>query len=170
MKNLGRSLRLAREDLGISIEELAEVTRIDPKYLLAMERGDFDLLPGPVYIRSYLRTYAIYVDLDPRQIIRLYQERKQAESESLSRTTRVQREMKLQGKEISQPHRKQKQDFSHTSEKMVTRSRAAVKRPSKSKKKNVSGFAKFYNGLLIIGFLLLLVAASVVLYLRITTS
>jgi cytoskeletal protein RodZ len=164
LKELGNRLLLVREKLGISIEELANATRIEQKYLLAMERGDFDLLPGPIYIRSYLRTYAIYVELDPRQIVRLYQEREQVISESLSRTTRVQREI-----ESPLPNRKQKQDFSRSSGKMVTMSRTTVRNPSKLKEKK-SGFAKFYTGFLITGFLLLLIVAGVVFYLRSTTT
>jgi cytoskeletal protein RodZ len=164
LKELGNRLLLVREKLGISIEELANATRIEQKYLLAIERGDFDLLPGPIYIRSYLRTYAIYVELDPKQIVRLYQEQEQVISESLSRTTRVQREM-----ESTLPNRKQKQDFSRSSGKMVTMSRTAVRNPSKLKEKK-SGFAKFYTGFLITGFLLLLIVAGVVFYLRSTTT
>lgn len=164
MKELGKRLRLAREQLGVSVEELAEATRIEPKYLLAMELGEFDKLPGPIYIRSYLRTYAIYLNLDPRGIVKLYQDQKQVVSEPLSRTTRIQREKKLQETE----YRNQKQDFSRSSEKMVTMSRTAVRKQSrqKSHRKKSSNFSRVYNGLLIAGFLLLLVAAGVVIYLQ----
>ncbi len=176
MKELGSRLRLAREELGISIEELASATRIEPKYLFAMERGNFEVFPGPTYIRSYLRTYAIYVNLDPRQVIQFYQKQNQAQTqavgETLSRTARMQKvtAQQQQEKELSSISRTQKQDFSRTSGKMVTMSRTAVKRPTKSKRKKISGFARFYNGLLIVGFLLLLVAAGVVIYLRASSS
>lgn len=176
MKELGYHLRSTREKLGISIEELSEATRIEVEYLDAIERGEFEALPGPVYIRSYLRTYSIYVNLDPRKVIKIYQENKQTTDESLSRTARIQREQQLtdQHPVLS---RSKKQEFGRSSEKMVTKTRSAVENPSKtrktkkkaSKQKN-SGFAKFYNGLLITGFLLLLVATGVVVYLRSTTS
>lgn len=176
MKELGYHLRSTREKLGISIEELSEATRIEVEYLDAIERGEFEALPGPVYIRSYLRTYSIYVNLDPRKVIKIYQENKQTTDERLSRTARLQREQQLtdQHPVLS---RSKKQEFGRSSEKMVTKSRSAVENPSKtrkakkkaSKQKN-SGFAKFYNGLLITGFLLLLVATGVVVYLRSTSS
>ncbi|MXQ52288.1 helix-turn-helix domain-containing protein [Shimazuella alba] len=175
MEDLGYHLRSAREQLGISIEELSETTKIDLEYLMAMERGDFDALPGPVYVRSYLRTYSIYVNLDPRQINKIYQEKKQASTETLSRTTRVQRQLEHQNSgSTATLSRSQKQDLGRSSEKMVTMSRSAVKNQTKkkktSKKKKDSGFAKFYNGMLIVGFLLLLVASGVIIYLRSTTS
>ncbi|WP_028775821.1 helix-turn-helix domain-containing protein [Shimazuella kribbensis] len=178
MEQLGYHLRSSREQLGISIEELSNATRIDLEYLKAMEQGDFDSLPGPVYIRSYLRTYSIYVNLDPRKMIKMYQMKKEASGEQLSRTTRVQREMELQrSDENTSLSRSKKQEFGRSSEKMVTMSRAAAKNQTKTKKtktkknkKKVSGFAKFYNGLLIAGFLLLLVGTGIVLYLRLSTT
>lgn len=178
MKELGYHLRSTREKLGISLEELSAATRIEIEYLHAIERGDFEALPGPVYIRSYLRTYSIYVNLDPRKVIKIYQNSRQAEGEQLSRTARIQKEQQLQHSDQNQIlSRSKKQEFERSSEKMVTMSRAAVKKQSqlpkhqkKEKKKQISGFAKFYNGLLITGFLLLLVAAGVVFYLRTTSS
>ncbi|MCH5586431.1 helix-turn-helix domain-containing protein [Shimazuella sp. AN120528] len=177
MKELGYHLRSTREQLGISIEELSEATRIEIKYLEAIERGDFEALPGPVYIRSYLRTYSIYINLDPRKVIKIYQESKQVAAEHLSRTARIQREQVLQrSDETSVLSRSKKQEFGRSSEKMVTMSRAVKnqsqtnKSKKKAKKKKDSGFAKFYNGLLITGFLLLLVAAGIVVYLRSTST
>jgi hypothetical protein len=178
LKELGYHLRSKREQLGISIGELSEATRIEVEYLDAIEHGDFEALPGPVYIRSYLRTYSICVKLDPRKVIKIYQESKQAAGESLSRTARIQKEQELQRSDENPVlSRSKKQEFGRSSEKMVTMSRSAVKNQSqvrkpkkKANKKKVSGFAKFYNGLLITGFLLLLVAAGVVVYLRSTSS
>jgi hypothetical protein len=178
LEELGYHLRSSREQLGISIEELSNATRIDLEYIKAMERGDFDKLPGPVYIRSYLRTYSIYVNLDPRKIMKMYQMKKDANGERLSRTSRVQKEMELQrSDENTSLSRSKKKEFGRSSEKMVTMSRAAVNKQTKTKKskanknkKKISGFAKFYNGLLIAGFLLLLVGTGIVLYLRLSTS
>lgn len=170
MKELGNRLRLAREQLGISIEELSSATRIEPKYLFALERGNFDALPGATYIRSYLRTYAIYVNLDPRQVISFYQKQQTLSQAPLSRTTRVQRVMEEQENVNSSIPRNQKQEFSRTSGKMVTMSRTEIKQKTKPKRKKDSGFARFYNGLLIVGFLLLVVAAGIVIYLRVSSK
>jgi cytoskeletal protein RodZ len=56
---------------GLTLDELAYTSRIDKKFLVALERGDWDLLPGPIYVRSYLRTYSIIVGLDPQYMMRL---------------------------------------------------------------------------------------------------
>lgn len=66
---LGLQLRKARESLGISLEELEAHTRIQKQYLAAIEKGQYHLLPGAVYVRSYVRTYALAVGLDPRQAL-----------------------------------------------------------------------------------------------------
>lgn len=177
MKELGYHLRSTREKLGISIDELSEATRIEVEYIDAIERGEFETLPGPVYIRSYLRTYSIYVNLDPRKVIKIYQEYQQSAEERLSRTARIQREQQQLFDQHPVLSRSKKQEFGRSSEKMITKSRSTDENPSitrKSKKKaskqKNSGFAKFYNGLLITGFLLLLVATGVVVYLRSASS
>jgi transcriptional regulator with XRE-family HTH domain len=178
LKELGYHLRSTREKLGISIEELSEATRIEIEYLDAIERGEFEALPGPVYIRSYLRTYSIYVKLDPRKVIKIYQESKQATEEPLSRTARIQREQQqtLTGQNTVLS-RSKKQEFGRSPEKLVTKPHSAVENVSKTRKakkraskQENSGFAKFYNGFLITGFLLLLVATGVVVYLRSTSA
>ena len=51
-------LRSARQEAGLSIEELSARTRIKPAYLLALERGDYHQLPGEFFARAFLRTYA----------------------------------------------------------------------------------------------------------------
>jgi cytoskeletal protein RodZ len=170
LEGLGYYLRSSREELGISIEELSAATRIDIQYLQAMERGDFAALPGPVYIRSYLRTYSIYVNLDPREVIKVYQQKKQQSgtTQTLSRTARVQKQMELEQSKknaVATVSRSKKQEFNQDTEKRITRSQKAVKAKSKS-----FGFADLYNMMLITGFVLLLLGTGVVLYLRWSTD
>ncbi|GMA48914.1 hypothetical protein GCM10025857_02710 [Alicyclobacillus contaminans] len=52
MKELGRVLRNRREQLNITLDELQEKTKIRKRYLIALEDGDWDLLPGDVYARG----------------------------------------------------------------------------------------------------------------------
>ena len=51
-------LRAAREQAGVPIEEIAARTRIKVAFLHAMERGEFERLPGEFFARAFLRTYA----------------------------------------------------------------------------------------------------------------
>ncbi|MGI8632402.1 MAG: helix-turn-helix domain-containing protein [Solirubrobacterales bacterium] len=69
---VGSNLRETRLRLGISIDELEERTKIRAKYLRALENEEWDLLPGPAYIRSFLRTYADTLGLDAQVLLDEY--------------------------------------------------------------------------------------------------
>jgi cytoskeletal protein RodZ len=64
---LGAWLQQRREELGISLEQAEEETRIRARYLEALEAEDYESLPGPVVGRGFLRNYAVYLELDPDQ-------------------------------------------------------------------------------------------------------
>ena len=53
----------------IDINEVETRTKIRAKYLRAIENEEWDLLPGEVYVKSFLRTYGEYLGLDTRQLI-----------------------------------------------------------------------------------------------------
>jgi cytoskeletal protein RodZ len=65
---VGPALRRAREVRGLSLDEAARDTRLRVDQLDALEREDFDVLPGEVYVRASLRTYASYLGLDADEI------------------------------------------------------------------------------------------------------
>jgi cytoskeletal protein RodZ len=65
-------LKLQRESKGIEIQEIAEYTKINPKYLHAIESGDFKVLSN-VYMRLFLRSYAQYIDADAHQALDDYE-------------------------------------------------------------------------------------------------
>jgi cytoskeleton protein RodZ len=67
----GRRLKRARESRGLTLEDVARMTGIEPQYLQAIESGQLEALPGP-YVRSYLRSYALCVGEDPQALIRMY--------------------------------------------------------------------------------------------------
>lgn len=71
-KTIGEVLRLARINQGFSLEELQGKTEIELKLLEAMENDDFDQLPSPFYVRSFLRKYAWAVELDERIVLDAY--------------------------------------------------------------------------------------------------
>jgi cytoskeleton protein RodZ len=63
----GNWLRERREELGISLEQVEEETRIRVRYLEALESGEFEALPDPFVGRGFLRNYAAYLGLDPQE-------------------------------------------------------------------------------------------------------
>ena len=69
---IGEALRNARLTKDYSFEYLEEATKIRTKYLKALEEENFAVLPGPVYAKAFLRTYAKFLELDTEEIIQEY--------------------------------------------------------------------------------------------------
>ncbi|PMP73695.1 MAG: DUF4115 domain-containing protein [Roseiflexus castenholzii] len=72
MSQLGERLRAARESQGISLSQAAAETRILQRYLVALEDGDYQNLPGDVYVRGFIRNYAAFLGLSADELIDLY--------------------------------------------------------------------------------------------------
>ena len=72
---VGRELAQARQRVGVSVEALAERTRIRPHVIEAIERDDFDSCGGDFYARGHLRTLARVLGVDATQLLALYDER-----------------------------------------------------------------------------------------------
>jgi cytoskeletal protein RodZ len=68
MADIGSTLREARMRDRIDISEVEAQTKIRAKYLRAIENEEWDLLPGPIYAKSFLRTYGEYLGLDSRML------------------------------------------------------------------------------------------------------
>lgn len=73
MDELGHILREARENKGLTLEEAQEATRINARYLEALETGQYDQLPTAVHVRGFLRNYARFLGLDPAPLLDRYQ-------------------------------------------------------------------------------------------------
>lgn len=71
-KTIGEVLRLARINQGLSLEELQRKTDIQLDMLEALESDDFDKLPSPFYVRSFLRKYSWAVELDESIVLDAY--------------------------------------------------------------------------------------------------
>jgi cytoskeleton protein RodZ len=67
VRPLGEWLRQRRQELGFSLEEAQEATRIRARFLEALESEDLASLPNPVVARGFLRNYAVYLGLDPQE-------------------------------------------------------------------------------------------------------
>src|SRR6476661_8415800 len=66
MADIGTTLREARMRARIDMSEVEARTKIRAKYLRAIENEEWDLLPGPVYVKSFLRTSGAFLGLDSR--------------------------------------------------------------------------------------------------------
>jgi cytoskeletal protein RodZ len=72
MAEIGATLREARMRQRIDITDMEVRTKIRAKYLRALENEEWDLLPGPTYVRSFLRTYAEALGLDGKMLVEEY--------------------------------------------------------------------------------------------------
>jgi transcriptional regulator with XRE-family HTH domain len=75
MPEIGETLREARMRRRIDMTEVETATKIRAKYLRALENEEWELLPGPTFVKSFLRTYAEYLDLDARLLVEEYRQR-----------------------------------------------------------------------------------------------
>src|ERR1044071_1552241 len=81
MPDIGATLREARLGARIDISEIEAETKIRAKYLRALENEEWGLLPGPAYVRSFLRTYAEALDLDAKLLLEEYKLRHERPSD-----------------------------------------------------------------------------------------
>lgn len=72
--SIGVVLRRAREDMGATLEDVEKEIKIRRKYIIAMEEDDFDVLPGHVYVRGFLRNYARFLGIDGEALVNQYNE------------------------------------------------------------------------------------------------
>src|SRR5687768_3743683 len=72
MPEIGETLRETRMRRRIDMTEVEAATKIRAKYLRALENEEWDLLPGPTYVKSFLRTYAEALGLDSKQLVEEY--------------------------------------------------------------------------------------------------
>lgn len=94
MGELGELLKEARQQKGLSLEQVEEATRIRRKYLQALEEENFGVLPAEVYVKGFLRNYAQYLDLDVEEVMALYAE-KAARGEGASPSPDIFRPMSI---------------------------------------------------------------------------
>jgi cytoskeleton protein RodZ len=69
---LGEKLRQAREERGITIMEVSEQTRISPLYLEAIENDDYSPLPGGIFNKGFVKSFAKYVGVDENEALQDY--------------------------------------------------------------------------------------------------
>ena len=72
MDEIGHILREARENKGLTLEDVQAKIRINVRYLAALESGHYSALPTPVHARGFLRNYARFLGLDPQPLLDRY--------------------------------------------------------------------------------------------------
>jgi cytoskeleton protein RodZ len=75
MTDFGGKLRQAREARGLTLRQIATTTKISAPALEALERNDISRMPGGIFSRGFVRSYAIEVGLDPDATIKEFLER-----------------------------------------------------------------------------------------------
>ena len=75
MPEIGQTLRETRLRNRVDITEVEAGTKIRAKYLRALENEEWDLLPGPTFVKTFLRSYADYLGLDSRLLVEEYKQR-----------------------------------------------------------------------------------------------
>src|SRR5213080_2171943 len=82
MPSIGETLREARMRQHLDITDVEARTKIRAKYLRALENEDFGMLPGSTFVKSFLRTYAEFLGLDPHILVKEYRVRHDPRDES----------------------------------------------------------------------------------------
>ncbi|MDR1839716.1 MAG: helix-turn-helix domain-containing protein [Treponema sp.] len=72
MESLGEKLRTARNEKGLTIEQISRETNISIRYLEALETENFSVFPGEPYVIGFLKNYGAYLDIDVQKLISLY--------------------------------------------------------------------------------------------------
>lgn len=92
MAELGTRLKEARLSKGYSLDDLQEITKIQKRYLVGIEEGNYSIMPGSFYVRAFIKQYAEAVGLNPEEILETYKSelpgtQNDQLSHSLSQTT-----------------------------------------------------------------------------------
>ena len=88
MSEFGTQLKQARESRGMSLQQVATSTKISVGVLQALERGDFARLPGGIFSRGFVRSYALEVGVDPDAVVAQFVTELEAAAPAASETIR----------------------------------------------------------------------------------
>lgn len=70
MSSVGEQLRSAREARNLTVEQVAEMTKMRADHVRAVEEGNYSVFPAPVYIRGFIRTYCSLLKLDRGPVLK----------------------------------------------------------------------------------------------------
>lgn len=78
MGSIGETLSAARRRLDKSIQDVEETTKIRARYIQALENEEFQILPGEFYVKTFIRAYCHFLEIDSEPLIREYELRYEA--------------------------------------------------------------------------------------------
>lgn len=76
MSSIGTTLREARSRKSLSLEEVHSRTKIHPRVLQLLEEDKFEKLPSPLFVKSFIKSYAEFLEINPRDLIQIYEKEK----------------------------------------------------------------------------------------------
>jgi len=79
---IGETLRKARLEKNISIEEIANETKIRSRYIIGLEEEKWDIFPGKVYVKGFLKSYCSVLGIDARELLEALDKELKLEAES----------------------------------------------------------------------------------------
>lgn len=88
---LGEKLKQAREARGLSISEVAEQTRISALYLESIENNDYKILPGGIFNKGFVKSYAKFVGIDDQEALQDYSRLMSEQGEPATEETKTYR-------------------------------------------------------------------------------
>jgi cytoskeletal protein RodZ len=81
LNKLGELLKNERIRQGLEIKDIENAISVRELYLRAIEDGNHKIVPGEVYLKGFIRNYAIQLGLDPQEALKVYQQDKEPEEE-----------------------------------------------------------------------------------------
>lgn len=84
MNEVGEKLKEARKAKGYTLDDLQQMTKIQKRYLIAVEEGNLEVLPGNFYARAFIKQYADTVGLDGEQLLRDHSDIPKAKNDEYS--------------------------------------------------------------------------------------
>ena len=88
MTEFGNTLKEAREGRGLTLQQVAASTKISVGVLEALERGDFPRLPGGIFSRAFVRSYALEVGANPDTVVAQFVTELEAAAPAATETVR----------------------------------------------------------------------------------
>ncbi len=151
LDKFAEELRQAREESEISLQQMAAKTRIDIKFLEAIDNGNFSFLPN-IYVRAFIKQYAKTVDLDEEETIKKYELAKQGKLPGKVEIAKEEKKTEPVEKNIREPEKKQSQPVPTFTD--VTETKAE---DDSDKKKMAMMTAGGIAGVVVLAFLIYLV-------------
>ncbi len=72
MKTVGQIIANARQIRGLSVDQLSSLTKIDSKYISALEQDDYLKLPSETFAKGFIRNLSLRLDLNPQELIAIF--------------------------------------------------------------------------------------------------